>query len=171
MKLETLRDVVLALPCDGATSLAMLGALSPNLLDATVYRSCPECGGSGSVTGAEDFPGGDEGYDVTNSPCPACADNPTAIVEVALRDRAWQTAVDYAGDTYGMDLTRAADARIVDAVLSVVLPRVRWAKAVGTLSIEHVGDGRPIAMLIGSGGKTLGTARTGDCVAILEKEK
>ena len=39
MKPETLRDVIRALPCDGATTLAFLGALPVALLEATVYRS------------------------------------------------------------------------------------------------------------------------------------
>ena len=191
MKAETLRvwlgelarqtvDDSLASACD-----QLLGALTRKqntLLDATVYRSCPECGGSrlartdANWRRSDDDPG-------TMGVCPACADAPTAIVSAALREKAIVAAQTATGinvpthlfqdfpprATMGVEMQPDEAGRIVDAVLSTVLGHVRYAKEVGVLSIEHVGDGHPIAMLIDNGGKTLGTARTGDPIAILEE--
>ncbi|MCK4512641.1 hypothetical protein KAW64_12930 [bacterium] len=54
--------------------------------DAEVIGLCPTCGGKRYVTGAEDFPGGDEGYDVTCSRCPDCADAPVWVIEPAAME-------------------------------------------------------------------------------------
>jgi hypothetical protein len=52
---KTLEQVVLALPCDGATTLAIIGALEEaGILDATVYGLCePDCTGTVSVVTKE----------------------------------------------------------------------------------------------------------------------
>ena len=45
MKVETVEDVVASLPCDGATTLAIIGALGEaGLLRAYIIRgTCPTC--------------------------------------------------------------------------------------------------------------------------------
>ena len=130
---ETLKDVICALPCDGATTVAFLGALPVALLDATVYRSCPECGGSGLVPDPETVELGNDGEfhidDLEMLPCPACKDAPTAIVSAALREKAVAAADEAAGEQ-----VPSVDA-IVDAVLSTVLGHVRYAKEIWCLSV------------------------------------
>ena len=155
MKPETLKDVIRALPCDGATTVAFLGALPVALLDATVYRSCPECGASRKCQRCDGE--GKWFYELElamidcddckgTGTCPACADAPTAIVSAALREKATccelglskhltteTQAKGLAGVTGAM--WEVAQMRL-DAILSTVLGRpVRYAKEVWCLSV------------------------------------
>ena len=141
-------------------------------LDAHIYRSCPECGGGGSVAGARDFPGGDEGYDVTNYPCPACKDAATAIAEAALREKAARAMyeLEVAKVTTPMAAWDDLDARVqeqwgarVDVVLSTVLGQVRYAKEIVTVSTNpHDIDFR-------KADGSVAFVRIGDTIGILEE--
>ena len=95
------------------------------ILDAHIIRTCPTCGGSRSVTGAEDFPGGDEGYDVTCSPCPDCADAPVWVIA--------PEALDGVADVLGYvdwESASAIERAHIMSVLQALLPRARRAKEV-----------------------------------------
>ena len=151
MKPETLMEWVLPklpvllpreLGSNDKRALAFRIMESLGILDATVYRSCPECGGSRKhqlCKGVGRYDKGDVGdtqsarcYGCKGTGiCPACADSPTAIVEVALRER----AIDAAYEAF-MRPEDADVSDLVDAVLSVVLPRVRWAKEVLALAAD-----------------------------------
>lgn len=158
MKPETLREVLHEqLGLDASVGKSRWWNVLAPLLDATVYRSCPECGGSQGVNREwqGDYPcrtcekdsttcgGFQHGSQALCSEYsrPACADSPTAIVEVALRERAIREA--YAKSTEGYkqpdawddldEMEREAFYNILDTALSVVLPGgVRWAKEVFT---------------------------------------
>ena len=139
MKPETLRDVIRALPCDGATTLAFLGALPVALLDATVYRSCPECGGSRKVPATEAHYGGSGGGCLVvggTKPCPACADAPTAIVEAALREKVKAAFREVKKYQQHKEMT---DSEAVDLLLSTVLGPVRYAKGIVKTLCPSVG--------------------------------
>ena len=124
------------------------------ILDATVYRECPECGGienhegdcnacgtTGEVDGKEcpNCEGTGRGPWV---PCPACKDAPTAIVSAALREKAAEelymqtsalTATHVCAEQWetAPEVGREAARQRVDAVLSTVLGRpVRYASQV-----------------------------------------
>ncbi len=111
----TFRTVVMAAEIDG-------------LLDAEVIGlPCPTCGGSGSVSGAQDFPGGDEGYDVTCAPCPDCLDTTRVIAP-----EAWVNVKDEV--LYQLELATSMDdiddAHLdgaLGAILQVLLPSARVA--------------------------------------------
>jgi len=121
MKPETLRDVIRALPCDGATTLAFLGALPRAILDATVYHSCPKCGGAKEYwvkDGAAEFP----------EPCD-CKDAPTAIVEAVLREKA-DRAIEAVFTAHRTGFGKAVRGELLDTVLSTVLGQVRSAKEI-----------------------------------------
>uniref|UniRef100_A0A6M3LDS1 Uncharacterized protein n=1 Tax=viral metagenome TaxID=1070528 RepID=A0A6M3LDS1_9ZZZZ len=66
--MKTVRDIVTALACDGATVVSILGALPTYILDAIVI-GCEECGGAGLLAKPSgDFP--DPGS--TFISCPSC---------------------------------------------------------------------------------------------------
>ena len=192
MKPETLKDVIRALPCDGATTLAFLGALPCALLDAHVYRSCPECGGSRKVPATEAHYGGSGGGCLVvggTKPCPACKDAPTAIVSAALRKKAiregWlayhhaihgeeEDEAVIAAALFDTGILHESYARnmgaLVDAVLSVVLVHVRYAKEIVEVCLP--GKGVPITTKVV--GCTVPSAEwsalyDGDTIAILEE--
>ena len=141
------------------------------VLKATVYRSCPECGGSRSVPEAASGELDDAG--VLQSPttgmasCPACKDAPTAIVETALRKKAKGIITDVAAsycrpcaiDEDDMD-------EAVDAVLSTVLGRpVRYAKEVGRV-VQLNG---PVVVQADGDPDSAGLLGAGTLIAILEE--
>ena len=103
------------------------------VLNATVYRSCPECGGSQHVIDHVAVEGADTPYPSAGGPeyvpCPACADAPVAIVETSLRRRA-KDALWVLEDTADLMPAEAWLDAAVDAVLSVVLGHVRYAKEI-----------------------------------------
>ena len=151
MKPETLRELLESQGPLGKELASKGGGLDyfTDLLDATVYRSCSECGDEGWVVrlqgGGCDPASGDEGEppDISQEPCPTCADSPTAIVESALRERAISDMVsgldNVLRDTkagFNVESAEELAPHIVDAVLSVVLPRVRWAKEVLALAAD-----------------------------------
>ena len=169
MKPETLRDVICALPCDGATTLAFLGALPVALLDATVYRSCLECGGGGLVPDPETVELGNDGEfhidDLEMLPCPACKDASTAIVSAALREKA-DNAIEAVFTAHRTGFGKAIRSELLDAVLSTVLRRVRYAKDIGVcvrpghMNIPVAGENDRLRFLM---------AVRGDTIAILEE--
>ena len=142
MKPETLKDVM--------TWNAATGdhRVPDAMLEALVYRSCPECGGSGKCrqcNGRGEFtrynadgpetrfgepPPTPQHYEDEcdncrgDGVCPACADAPVPIVDAALREKAIEDVGSYLGD----DELEFHPAAIVDAVLSTVLGHVRYAK-------------------------------------------
>jgi len=102
----------------------MLGALPAGLLDATVYRECPECGGSrkrkDSWAGA-----------TREVACPACTETPVAIVSAELREK----AVVAFGEVKKYQRHKGmTDSEALDLILSTVLGQVRYAKEVWCLS-------------------------------------
>ncbi|MCK4511121.1 hypothetical protein KAW64_05240 [bacterium] len=137
------------------------------ILDARIIRGiCPTCGGSKGVERAIVVDG--EVQTFSKESCPDCADTPVFVIEPA----AWRDCKTVLKGMVprGSRTVKAREAQIEThavALLQALLPGARVAEEVGSLSIEHVGDGTPIAMLIGEDGKTLGTARTGDTIAIL----
>ncbi len=90
MSVETLRDAVAKLSCDGATSLALVGALSDaGLLDAIILpRTCSTCGGSREVVDHVAVEGADAPFPSAGGPeyvpCPDCP--PPLVVE----RKAWE---------------------------------------------------------------------------------
>ena len=158
------------------------------ILDATVYRECPECGGienhegdcnacgtTGEVDGKEcpNCEGTGRGPWV---PCPACKDAPTAIVSAALREKAIETIAHTCEDVFEArtDHTSVREALEagLDAVLSTVLGRpVRYAKEVGRIELLP-GDEPVVCLMPMTPPTAAGTApriESGDPIAILEK--
>ena len=148
MKPETLRDVL------GAwLSTEQLRYIEDAILDAHVYRSCPECGGienhegdcnACGTTGEVD---GEECEECEGTgraswvPCPACADAPVAIVDAALRERAgrayWERTrllrVKELQNVAWEDLSPVRKIELMeeaDHILSTVLGHVRYAKEI-----------------------------------------
>lgn len=82
-----LRELVTDLSCDGATTLAVIGALGgAGILDAEVIGvPCKRCGGDGQIDSlsGKPFP---SGYDVESAlevipvQCPDCADAPVYVI-------------------------------------------------------------------------------------------
>ena len=173
---RTLEEVILALPCDGATTLAIIGALrEAGLADATVYgicetcggsRKCPACGGRGKVevgfhTQEAQYVDVAERCEDCNGTgiCPDCT--AVSVVTKELRERAREElggACKVVFDDPGHieEVRFDADAAL-NAVLSTVLGKTRVA-------------GRIIP--IKGGTKMIGGLPGGRCdVAVLEKEK
>ena len=112
-------------------------------LDATVYRSCPECGGSRKCQRCDGE--GKWFYELElamidcddckgTGTCPACADAPVAIVSAALREKARDAGINSTcGSEHEYDpaygLSMADWDKATDAILSTVLGHVRYAKA------------------------------------------
>ncbi len=102
---KTLEQVVLALPCDGATTLAVVGALKEaGILDATVYGLCETCGGSRkcqtcegdgflhTVQSINNTPGADTARQV----CPKCNGSgvcPDCTTVSVVTKEAWEAFV------------------------------------------------------------------------------
>ena len=176
---DTLEQVILKLSCDGATTPAIIGVLKEaGILDALVYRSCPECGGSRVLATGPPLNIGE--------PCPACADAPVAIVSAALREKAIDAcfAADQAAlsrlqkqgfpdiprvstaETCPVDIRPIVEAE-VDAVLSTVLGQVRYAKEIGRWHDYYPGH-----IETGNAGRQTRdfvSLRSGDAIAILEE--
>ena len=131
------------------------------LLDAPVYRSCPECGGSRVLATGPPLNIGE--------PCPACADAPTAIVSAALREKA-KVAMDSAArlsDVEPYDIAGGTLDEMLDAVLSTVLGHVRYAKEIGRWHDYYPGH-----IETGNAGRQTRdfvSLRSGDTIAILEE--
>ena len=138
------------------------------ILDATLIQDdvCPTCGGDGEVaTGQPVMLVG--GVDVSVEPCPDCHGKRNAVV---IEQKKWEAFKACATELfYPAEIeTGAMEAKLAQLATVLLGQPPLIAKAVGELSVEHVGDGQPIAMLIGDSGETLGTARTGDRIAIVE---
>jgi len=108
---ETVRDVVTALACDGATVVSILGALPTYILDALVI-GCEVCGGKGFLAKPSgDFP--DPGS--TFISCPSCHGKSFVVSKDA-----WAAF----GDVLGAELREALDlpegemSQLIDAVTS-----------------------------------------------------
>jgi hypothetical protein len=163
---KTLEQVVLALPCDGATTLAIIGALKEaGLADATVYGLCETCGGSGKcpacwhdgVTVSEFRDGtaiaGECRVCKGTGECPDCT--AVSVVAKELRER----AIEEAGRAATLNsieahcMAREPLEDVVDAVLSTVLGKTRAARQI--LFVESTSA--PYAM-------------AGDTIAILEDD-
>ena len=136
----------------------------PQLLDAHIYRSCPECGGSRKRQ---------PDYDTTfveYGVCPACKDAPVAIVDAALREK----AIVEAEAIYNRNGLMVIGDEVVDAVLSTVLGQVRYAKEIleGTIDVHDSASTQGAFVYVG--GKTRGENLLGiqgqhRAIAILEE--
>ncbi len=182
MKPETLRDMLESQGPLGKELVREGGGLDyfTDLLDATVYRSCPECGGKRRVA-VNAHPVEPPDPHVKIIDCPACKDAPTAIVSAALREKACQTICkalrerggcdiwpEYAEDAPGCDGCGGCEmcGTNVDAVLSTVLGRpVRYAKEVGRV-VQLNG---PVVVQADGDPDSAGLLRAGTLIAILEE--
>jgi hypothetical protein len=127
------REKGLTMPTDVSPWAALKDA---GLLDAEVIGLCKTCGGSRSVSGAQDFPGGDEGYDVTCSPCQDCPDTTWVIAP-----EAWVAAIEAMAEHGANDgneatkrellrLYRCTYEKELGAILQALLPGARVAKSI-----------------------------------------
>ena len=191
---RTLEQLILALPCDGATTLAIIGALKEaGLADATVYGICPTCGGSRKCPACGGRGKVEVGFhtqeaqyvDVTEQcedcngtgACPDCT--AVSVVTKELRERAAADLHDAIGierDEVGhIDrVTFDADAAL-DAVLSTVLGKTLVAKDVleGAIAVHNSLPPQPPMVYVG--GKLrdegqLGMAGETVAIAILEDD-
>ena len=146
----------------------------PALLDAHVYRSCPECGGSELVAARVNPNLHPEPDEILQSPCPACADAPVAIVDTALREKAaaklyhhWPRDQSY--ETLSEPL-KDSWRESVDFTLSTVLGHVRYAKEIVEVCLP--GRGVPVSTrVVGCTVPSAGWSALydGDPIAILEE--
>ena len=136
------RDVVTSLPCDGATALAVIGALGDaGLLDAEVIGlPCKTCGGSGFRTRTLDDDMG-QPYHETDT-CPDCTDTPVYVIA----PEAWEAvatvikagfaiAYAHAGEIDGDEFPQTIAAEVLQALLPA-----RVAKVVGHIHDNSPGD-------------------------------
>lgn len=188
---KTLEQVVLALPCDGATTLAIIGALKEaGLADATVYGLCETCGGSRKCKRCDGEGKWFYELELKMIPCDACngtgacpdctmvsvvtkelrergicreMDMPSHInTEREARERVW-------GNAPSFDSAWDEAAERFDAVLSAVLRDVRVAKEVGVL--ERSGKGNALRLHARQQDGGASSVYPGDTIAIPEDDE
>ena len=115
---ETLEQVVLGLPCDGATTLAIIGALKEaGLADAHIIRgTCKTCGGSGFVLQRPQHPA------YPRYPCPDCP--PTYVIAPEAGEALDAVLLPH----FTSDVVRE---KLKASVAQALLPGARVAKEVG----------------------------------------
>jgi len=111
--MNTVRDVVTVLACDGATVVSILGALPTHILDALVIGPCEVCDGTGDAHYRDNPPMHLPSCDT----CPACGGKGKSFV---VGKDAWAAF----GDVLGAELREALDlpegemSQLIDAVAS-----------------------------------------------------
>ena len=168
---ETVEQAVLRLSCDGATTLAVTGALKDaGLLKARVIRLCPTCGGTCFRTRTL-YDDASQPYHETDL-CPDCANAPTFVIA----SEAWEVFKAAYREWRDQEQTIAVEHAALTDILQALLPGARVAKEVGRFCAGNRETGEAAYLDTGVLIETFGDAASlpdineGDPIAILEDD-